>query len=196
MPPNNHSLNGFGITLKAKNNCKKRCILPELEHEEAIEAEFEITDLDPQHKSSPALNRWLDGQRLSSRTRLWMALFTILGVALFSLLLVSPLHVTGTPNLVKASNAQFFPSSHPAPPHFVQMLIVHNVIYLVDQDGLVKALWTRHKYVYVLWQHNVAPSSTLLSVDHNIVYLVSPRGRIVALRASDGAVLWTRRGTR
>jgi len=170
--------------------------LYELEREEAVEAEFEITDLDPQHKSDRILNRWLHGHRLSSRTRLWMALLTILGVALFSLLLANPLHLPGTSNLQKASNGQIFPSSHHAPPHSVQMVIVHNVIYLIDQDGLVKALWTRHKYVYVLWQHYVAPSSRLLSMDHNVLYLASPRGRIVALRASDGVVLWTRRGTR
>jgi hypothetical protein len=169
--------------------------LHELGHEDAIEVEFEFTDLDPRRKSSPALNWWLDGQHLSSRTRLEMALFTILGVVLFSWLLVSSLHLPGTSNLQKASNGHIFPSSNQAPSHSVQMLIVHKVIYLVDQDGLVKALWTRHKYVYVLWQHNVAPSSRLLKVDHNVVYLASPGGSIVALRASDGAVLWTRRGT-
>jgi len=170
--------------------------LPELEHEEATEVEVEITDLDPQHKSGQVFNGWLHGHRLSSRTRTWMALFTVLGVALYSFLLLSPSHGTGISNLGITPNRPIFSSSHRAPLPVVQRVIVHNVIYLVDQDGLVKALWTRHKYVYVLWQHYVAPFSTLLSVDHNVVYLVSPRGRIVALRASDGVVLWTRKVTR
>src|SRR6266446_6002288 len=72
----------------------KERLVYEPEHEEAIEAECEITDLDPQKKSSQTLNRWLHGQRFSFRTRLCMALFTILGVALFFWLLVSPLHLT------------------------------------------------------------------------------------------------------
>ena len=167
----------------------------ELEQEEALEAECEITDLDPQKKSSQALNRWLHGQRLSFHTRLGMALLTILGVALFSLLLVSPLHLTGASHLEQTSNGHIStPSSH-AQLHSVQMLVVHQVIYVIDQDGVVKALWTRHKYMYLLWQCSVAPSSHLLRVDHNVVYLASPDRNIIALRASDGAVLWTRRRT-
>ena len=166
----------------------------EFEHEEALEAECEITDLDPQKKSSQALNRWLHGQRLSFRTRLGMALFTILGVALFSWLLVSPLYVTGVSPLEQASHGPIFTPSHQAPSSHLQILVVQKVIYLMDQDGLVRALWTRHKYVYLLWQYHVAPSSKLLRVDHNVVYLAAPDGRLVALRASDGAVLWTKGG--
>ena len=158
----------------------------EPEHEEAIEAECEITNLDPQKKSSQALNRWLHGQRFSFRTRLCLALFTILGVALFSWLLVSPLHLT------RASHGPIFTPSYQAPSGYVQVLVVQKVIYLIDQNGLVKAIWTRHKYVYLLWQHSVAPSSKLLRVDHDVLYLTSPGGHLVALRASDGAVLWTK----
>jgi len=123
-----------------------------------------------------------------------MALFTILGVALFSLLVVSPLHLTEASGLEKAPNGPIFTPSHQVSSEYVQMVAVHKVIYLIDQDGLVRALWTRHKYVYLLWQRSVAPSSRLLRVDHNVVYLASPDGSRIALRASDGAVLWIRKG--
>jgi len=166
--------------------------LHELEQEEALEAECEITDLDPPKKSSRALNTWLHGQNLSLRTRLGMALVTILGVALSAWLVVSPLHLMGAPHLEKASYGPIFTTSNQASPRYVQVLVVHNVIYLIDEHGLVKAVWMRHKYVYLLWQHSVAPSSRLLRVDHNVLYLTSPGGHLVALRASDGAVLWTK----
>ncbi len=165
----------------------------ELEHEEALEAEVEITDLDPQKKSGRTVNRWLHGQRLSSQIRLWMALLTILGVALFFWLLVSPLHLTGASDLEQVSYGQTFTPSNHLQPSVAQVLVVQGVIYVLDRDGLVQALWTRHKYMYLLWQYYVAPSSKLLRVDHNVVYLACPDGRIVALRASDGAVLWTKR---
>jgi len=164
--------------------------LRQLEYEEIVAAEFEIIDLDPQQKGSQTVNRWLDGQRFSFRTHLGMAFFTILGVAIFSLLLVSPLHLTGASHLEQASNGHIStPSSH------VQVVVVHQVIYVIDQDGKVRALWTRHKYMYLLWQYSAAPSSHLLRVDHNVLYLASPDRNIIALRASDGAVLWTKRGT-
>ncbi|HAT44345.1 MAG TPA: hypothetical protein DCS90_04505 [Ktedonobacter sp.] len=38
------------------------------------------------------------------------------------------------------------------------------------------------------------PSSKLLKVEHNVVYLASPDGSIVALRANDGTVLWSKMG--
>jgi len=170
--------------------------LHELEQEEALEAECEITDLDPPKKSSRALNPWLHGQNLSLRTRLGMALVTILGVALLAWLVVSPLHLMGASHLEKASYRPIFTTSNQASPRYVQVLVVHNVIYLIDEDGLVKAVWMRHKYVYLLWQHFVAPSSKLLKVDHNVVYLAAPDGSLVALRTTDGAVLWTKRGAR
>ena len=165
----------------------------ELEQEEALEAECEITDLDPLEKSSQALNLWLQGQRLSFRTRLGMALVTMLGGALLAWLVMSPLYLMGSSYLETASSGPIFPRSNQASPRYVQTLVVHNVIYLIDQNGLVKAVWTRRKYVYLLWQHSVAPSSKLLRVDHNVVYVAAPHGSIVALRASDGAVLWSRR---
>jgi hypothetical protein len=177
-----------GLLLKQRTTARG-CVL----QEEALEVEVEITDLDPQTKSNRIFNRWLDGQRLSLRTRLWMALFTILGVALFFLLLLSPWQVTGASHLQQASTERSFSASHPAPPRPMQMVVVHQVTYLLDQDGLLRALWTRHKYVYVLWQHSAAPSSQLLRVDHNVVYLAAPNGSRVALRASDGAVLWAKK---
>ncbi len=161
---------------------------------EALEAECEITDLDPHKKGRRALNRLLHGHRLSFGTRLWMALLTILGAVLFSWLLVSPLQLAGVSQLEKASNEHILIPSHQASSGDVQMIMVQHVIYLIDQNGLVSALWTRHKYVYVLWQHTVAPFSRLVRVDHDVVYLASPNGSTVALRASDGAVLWIRRG--
>ena len=169
--------------------------MPELEPEEPLEAAWEITDLDPHKKSSPRLYRWVDGQRLSFRTRLCLALCTILGLALLAWLAVSPLHLPRAFQLETASAESIYTPSHQAPSHSVQMVVTQNVIYLLDPDGLVSALWTRHKYVYVLWQQSVAPSSKLLGVDHQVVYLAAPDGRIVALRTSDGAVLWTKRRT-
>ena len=167
----------------------------ELEQEEALEAECEITDLDPPKKSSRPLNPWLHGQNLSLRTRLGMALVTILGVALLAWLVLSPLHLMGASHLEKASYGPIFTTLNQASPRHVQMLVVHQVIYVIDQNGVVRALWTRHKYMYLLWQYSVAPSSHLLRVDHNVVYLASPDRNIIALRASDGAVLWTKRRT-
>ena len=104
--------------------------------------------------------------------------------------------MTEASHLEKASHGHILTPSHYTSSGSVQMVVVQKVIYLLDQDGLVRALWARHKYVYVLWQHTVAPSSKLLGVDHNVVYLAAPDGSIVALRASDSAVLWTRRATR
>jgi hypothetical protein len=49
--------------------------LRELELEETMAAEFEIIDLDPQQEGSRTVNRWVDGQRFSFRTRVGMALF-------------------------------------------------------------------------------------------------------------------------
>jgi hypothetical protein len=170
--------------------------LHELEQEEALEAECEITDLDPPEKSSRALNLWLKGQRLSFRTRLGMALITIFGVALMIWLAVSPLHSTESSRIETASYGPIFTSSKQASPGYVQMLVVHNVIYLIDQGGLVKAVWTRHKYVYLLWQRFVPPSSKLLRVDHNVLYLAAPNGNLIALRANDGALLWPKRAPR
>ncbi len=161
---------------------------------EALEAECEITDLDPHKKGSQFKARLLHDHRLSFGTRLWMALLTVLGAALFSWLLMSPLHLAGMPQFEKASNEHIFTPSHQASSGYVQMIMVQHVIYLIDQDGLVSALWTRHKYVYVLWQHTVAPFSRLVRVDHDVVYLASPNGSTVALRASDGTVLWIRKG--
>jgi hypothetical protein len=170
--------------------------LHELEQEEALEAECEITDLDPPQNSNHTLNWWLHGQNLSWWTRLGMALVTILGVALLAWLVLSPLHLMGASHLEKASYGPIFTTSNQASPRYVQVLVVHNVIYLIDENGLVKAVWMRHKYVYLLWQHFAAPSSKLLKVDHNVVYLAAPDGSLIALRTSDGAVLWTKRGAR
>ena len=118
----------------------------ELEHEGTMAAEFEIMDLDPQQEGSRTVNRRVDGQRFSFRTRVGMALFTILGVALFSLLLVRPLHLTGASHLEQASNGHIStPPSH-AQLHSVQVLVVHQVIYVIDQDGKVRALWTLKIY--------------------------------------------------
>jgi len=105
------------------------------------------------------------------------------------------LPLTGASQPGKASPGQSFTPATQAPPQHVQVLIVQKVIYMLDQDGVVSALWTRHKYVYLLWQHSVAPSSKLLRVDHDVVYLASPDGSIVGLRASDGAFLWSKRGS-
>jgi len=162
--------------------------LDEREHAEALEAEFEITDLDPHKKSNRTLNRWGHGHQRSFLVRLSLALFTILGVALFCWLVVSPWNVTGASHLEKTSTGGFPPANQTRPPQ-VQTLVVAQVIYLLDQDGLVRALWTRHKYTYLLWQRLVPPSSHLLRVEHDVVYLAAPDGSLVALRTSDGAVL-------
>ena len=181
-------------TVEEKNGYKKGWVLHGFEYEEAFDAEFEITDLDPEKNSSLPFNRWLDGPRLPWQTRLGMALLTVAGVVLFSWLLVSPLHLTGASNLEKASSGPAIMRSNSASSGHVQILVVHKVIYSISQDGLVRAMWVRKKYVFLLWSHYVTPSSKLLQVDHDVVYIASPYGNIIALRASDGGVLWRKKG--
>ena len=159
------------------------------QQEEALADDVTITDLDPPTKRSRLFTQWVDGHRLVFRTRLCMALFTLLGVALFAVLLVSPWHLTGAGHLIQAHTAGSFTRAQPPPSHPVQMVVEHHVIYLLEPDGLLMALWTRHKYVYVLWQYSAARSYQLVGVMHNVVYLVAPNGSRVALRASDGTVL-------
>jgi hypothetical protein len=163
--------------------------LSEPEPEEALEAEFEITDLDPHQKSNPTLNRGVHAHQLSFGRRLSMALGTILGVALLCWLVVSPWNGSGASHLEHASTGHGLPPSTQAGLHHVQTLVVEKVIYVLDQDGVVRALWRRQRYTYLLWQRLVAPSSHLVGVEHNVVYLAAPDGSLVALRASDGAVL-------
>jgi len=163
--------------------------LQEPEQEEARAVEVTFTDLDPPTKRSRIFNQWVDGQRLAFRTRLWMALFTLLGVALFAVLLVSPWLMRGPVHLTQAPPGGSFTRAQPAPSRPVQMVVDHQVIYLLEPDGLLRALWTRHKYVYMLWQYSVGSSYQLLAVQHNVVYLVAANGSRVLLRASDGAVL-------
>jgi hypothetical protein len=168
--------------------------LHEQDDQEANAAALEITNLDPQKESSPACKRWLDGQRLSVRARLWLALFTLGGVALFSWLVLSQVHVTGASPLEKGSTEALITSLPEVRPRYVQIVVVHQVIYLLDQDGLLKAMWRRQKYTYLLWQQRVAPSSQLVRVDQDVVYLATPGGRTVALRASDGALVCKTKG--
>jgi hypothetical protein len=168
--------------------------LRDQDDEEATVAELEITYLDLQKESSPTCNQWLDGQRLSVRARLWMALFTLGGVALFSWLVLSQVHVTGASPPEKGSTEALFTSSPRGRPRAEQIVVVHQVIYLLDQDGLLKAMWRRQKYTYLLWQQRVAPASQLVRADQDVVYLATPGGRTVALRASDGAILCKTKG--
>jgi len=159
------------------------------QREEALADVVTITDLDPPTKRSRLFTQWVEGHRLVFRTRLCMALFTLLGVALFAVLLVSPWHLTGAGHLTQAPTAGSFTRAQPPPTHPVQMVVEHHVIYLLEPDGQLMALWTRHKYIYVLWQYSAARSYQLVGVMHNVVYLVAPNGSRVALRASDGTVL-------
>lgn len=122
-----------------------------------------------------------------------MTLFTLLGVALLAWLVASPWHLTGASPPEQASQDRTITPSHQAPSRPVQILVVQHVTYLLDQGGLVSALWIRHKYMYLLWQQHVAPSSKLLRVEDNVVYLAAPDASIVALRASDGTVLWIKK---
>ena len=159
------------------------------QQEEALASDMTITDLDPPPKRSLLFTQWIDGHRFAFRTRLWMALFTLLGLALFAVLLVSPWHLAGAGHLTPAPTGGSFTRAQPTPSHPVQMVVEHHVIYLFEPDGLLMALWTRHKYVYVLWQYAAARSYQLGGVKHNVVYLVAANGSRVALRASDGTVL-------
>ncbi len=65
---------------------------------------IEIIDLDPPRKRS---NWFLIGQRLSSRARLWMALFTLLSVIVLGVIVLSPLlvHSSGIPGKAPAASA-------------------------------------------------------------------------------------------
>ena len=62
---------------------------------------IEIIDLDPPRKRS---NWFLIGQRLSSRARLWMVLFTLLSVIVLGVIVLSPLlvHSSGVPGKAPA----------------------------------------------------------------------------------------------
>ncbi len=64
---------------------------------------IEIIDLDPPRKGS---NWFLIGQRLSSRARLWMALFTLLSVIVLGVMVLSPLlvHSSGVPGKAPATS--------------------------------------------------------------------------------------------
>ena len=162
--------------------------------EQALEADFEIIDLDLEKKSSQLFNQWLDGQRFSLKARFSMTFLTILGVILLSWLLITPLHSIIASHPASVSSEPSFINANSAPSGYTQMLVVHNVIYLIDHDGLVRAIWTRKKFVFQLWYRYVTPSSKFLKIEHNIVYLSSPDGSIVALRAHDGTVLWRKKG--
>ncbi len=65
---------------------------------------IEIIDLDPPRKRS---NWFLIGQRLSSRARLWMVLFTLLSVIVLGVIVLSPLLVysSGIPGKAPAVSA-------------------------------------------------------------------------------------------
>ncbi len=119
--------------------------MPEMEADGAGETAWEITDLDTHHKSNSKGYRCVDGHRLSFRTRLCLAPCTFLGLALFSWLLLSSLHMPEASPLEPASSRLLSMPSHAAPSRSVQMVVVQNVIYLLEQAGLLSALWTRHK---------------------------------------------------
>ncbi|HKF38700.1 MAG TPA: hypothetical protein VKB35_17525 [Ktedonobacteraceae bacterium] len=66
-------------------------------HEDPVhDTGVEIIDLDPSR------NWFLIGQRLSSRARLWMALFTLLSLTILGVIVLSPLlvHSSGVPGKV------------------------------------------------------------------------------------------------
>ena len=65
---------------------------------------IEIIDLDPPRKGS---NWFLIGQRLSSRARLWWALFTLLSVTVLGAIVLSPLlvHSSGVTGKAPATSA-------------------------------------------------------------------------------------------
>jgi hypothetical protein len=165
--------------------------LSELEQETVLAADVEITDLDlPGQRSRPVM-RWRDGQRLLPRTRLWMGLGTMLGVAVLCLLVVGSLHLTGAAQLEKSSTQPIVPAAREASPLPEQVVIVGRFVYTLNKDGLVSVQWSRHRNVYVIWQQHVAPASQLLRVDQEAVYIATPNGNIIALRSSDGTLLWT-----
>ncbi len=108
--------------------------MPEMEADDAGETAWEITNLDPHHKSNSKVHRYVDSHGLSFRTRLCMALCTILGLALFSWLLLSSLHMPEASSLEPASSRLLSMPSHVAPSRSVQMVVVQNVIYLNRTD--------------------------------------------------------------
>jgi hypothetical protein len=74
-------------------------------HEDPVnDTGIEIIDLDPPRKRS---NWFLIGQRLSSRARLWMVLFTLLSVIVLGVIVLSPLlvHSSGIPGKAPAASA-------------------------------------------------------------------------------------------
>jgi hypothetical protein len=175
----------------------KRCTLPEPEPEHepeqqsAFETEVEITDLDPRQQRRRPVTRGAGGQRLSPRTRLVMALCTLLGLVLLALLVLNPWHLAGTSQLANPSQSQLLAARRQVSSRGGQAVVAGHFTYLLEKNGLVSALWTRKKYIYLLWQQTVPPSSQLLHADQNGVYLVTPDGSIIALRSRDGTLFWS-----
>ncbi len=118
-----------------------------------------------------------------------MGLGTLLGAALLGLLVVSPWHLVGASQVGKTSSTSG--AVYQASLQADQVVIAGRFVYSLDQDGVLTARWSRHKYVYLLWQQRVAPSFQLLRVDQDVVYLGAADGSMIALRGSDGTLLWS-----
>jgi len=73
---------------------------------------IEIIDLDPPRKGS---NWFLIGQRLSSRARLWWALFTLLSVTVLGVIVLSPLlvHSSSVPGKAPAISVTITSENEP-----------------------------------------------------------------------------------
>lgn len=163
--------------------------MSEQEYEAALAGDVEITDLDARQWRRRTVMQSGDGRGRLPRRRLYMGLGTLLGIGLLALLVVSPWHLVGAAQPGKTSSQSR--AVHQASPNAEQVVFVGRFIYSLDKDGVVSARWIRHKYVYLLWQQRVALSFRLLRVDQDVVYLGAADGSMVALRARDGAVLWS-----
>ena len=111
-----------------------------------------------------------DGRGFLPRRRMWMGLGTLLGVALLGLLVVSPWHLVGASQAGKTSStsgAIYLAALQTEQAE--QVVIVGRFVYSLDKDGVLTARWSRHRYVYLLWQQRVAPSFQLLRVDQDVV---------------------------
>lgn len=129
-----------------------------------------------------------------------MSLLTLLGTVMLGLLLAYPPHIPGqaaghTQTLLDRQTDPLasFNSTASNPSNVKQWMIVDRVTYLLTQDGIVKALWLRHGFYYQLWLHYVPPSSMLMRVANHVLYFAAPDGTLIALRTSDGYVLWIRK---
>ena len=162
--------------------------IPDPEHTSGGETQVKITDLDSDKVTRRSTRRF---QMPSFRTRAFMNLAIILGIALLSaVVLVSVLHVP------KAARITLPPIHFNYP---VSLSVVDGICYTTAPNGVVTAV--RVADGSLLWRHaSRKASEESVTVVDGIAFLAplvppgsnDPSVTIDALRASNGSPLWSR----